>query len=162
MEDHHVDRPEVEAEQSAQPTGTNRSNPTASRVPAASENRPRAAATPRRGRHFPRTIPAPARIWQQSLGQSREPAALWLASLVVTARGQTPDPIPNSAVKTLSADGTAAQARGRAGRRQARPAPQPHPPPRLPQRMPATPVPAYQSLHQPRRGVEQPGSSSGS
>jgi hypothetical protein len=28
---------------------------------------------------------------------------------VVTARGQTPDPIPNSAVKTLSADGTASQ-----------------------------------------------------
>jgi hypothetical protein len=27
VEDHHVDRPEVEAEQSAQPTGTNRSNP---------------------------------------------------------------------------------------------------------------------------------------
>jgi hypothetical protein len=30
-------------------------------------------------------------------------------SLVATARGQTPDPIPNSAVKTLSADGTASQ-----------------------------------------------------
>ena len=27
--------------------------------------------------------------------------------LVVMARGKTPDPIPNSAVKTLSADGTA-------------------------------------------------------
>jgi hypothetical protein len=27
--------------------------------------------------------------------------------LVVMARGQAPDPIPNSAVKTLSADGTA-------------------------------------------------------
>ena len=27
--------------------------------------------------------------------------------LVVMARGNTPDPIPNSAVKTLSADGTA-------------------------------------------------------
>ena len=26
--------------------------------------------------------------------------------LVVIARGNTPDPIPNSAVKTLSADGT--------------------------------------------------------
>src|SRR6266478_4710977 len=32
------------------------------------------------------------------------------AGLVAMARGQTPDPIPNSAVKTLSADGTAAQA----------------------------------------------------
>ena len=30
-----------------------------------------------------------------------------LAGLVAIARGQTPDPIPNSAVKTLSADGTA-------------------------------------------------------
>ena len=32
-----------------------------------------------------------------------------LAGLVAIARGQTPDPIPNSAVKTLSADGTASQ-----------------------------------------------------
>jgi hypothetical protein len=31
-----------------------------------------------------------------------------LLGLVVMARGKTPDPIPNSAVKTLSADGTAA------------------------------------------------------
>ena len=31
----------------------------------------------------------------------------WLFDdLVVIARGNTPDPIPNSAVKTLSADGT--------------------------------------------------------
>jgi hypothetical protein len=30
-----------------------------------------------------------------------------LLGLVVMARGKTPDPIPNSAVKTLSADGTA-------------------------------------------------------
>ena len=29
--------------------------------------------------------------------------------LVATARGKTPDPIPNSAVKTLSANGTASQ-----------------------------------------------------
>jgi hypothetical protein len=28
---------------------------------------------------------------------------------VVMARGPTPDPIPNSAVKTLSADGTTSQ-----------------------------------------------------
>jgi hypothetical protein len=33
---------------------------------------------------------------------------LWsLLGLVVMARGMTPDPIPNSAVKTLRADGTA-------------------------------------------------------
>ena len=30
-----------------------------------------------------------------------------LVGLVAIARGKTPDPIPNSAVKTLSADGTA-------------------------------------------------------
>jgi hypothetical protein len=36
-------------------------------------------------------------------------SVLWLLlGLVVMARGKTPDPIPNSAVKTLSADGTAA------------------------------------------------------
>ena len=32
-----------------------------------------------------------------------------LHGLVAMARGKTPDPIPNSAVKTLSADGTASQ-----------------------------------------------------
>ena len=32
-----------------------------------------------------------------------------LDGLVAIARGKTPDPIPNSAVKTLSADGTASQ-----------------------------------------------------
>jgi hypothetical protein len=31
---------------------------------------------------------------------------VFLDDLVVIARGNTPDPIPNSAVKTLSADGT--------------------------------------------------------
>ena len=35
-----------------------------------------------------------------------------LADLVALARGPTPDPIPNSAVKTLSADGTASQGVG--------------------------------------------------
>ena len=33
--------------------------------------------------------------------------AMFFDDLVVMARGETPDPIPNSAVKTLSADGTA-------------------------------------------------------
>jgi hypothetical protein len=32
-----------------------------------------------------------------------------IAGLVAMARGQTPDPIPNSAVKTLCANGTAPQ-----------------------------------------------------
>ena len=33
--------------------------------------------------------------------------AMFFDDLVVMARGEAPDPIPNSAVKTLSADGTA-------------------------------------------------------
>src|ERR1700737_1079348 len=36
-------------------------------------------------------------------------AGAGLAGLVAIARGHTPDPIPNSAVKTLSAHGTATQ-----------------------------------------------------
>ena len=35
------------------------------------------------------------------------PALPSIDGLVATARGEPPDPIPNSAVKTLSADGTA-------------------------------------------------------
>ena len=38
--------------------------------------------------------------------------AMFFDDLVVMARGETPDPIPNSAVKTLSADGTASQGVG--------------------------------------------------
>ena len=34
-------------------------------------------------------------------------ATVFFDDLVVMARGEAPDPIPNSAVKTLSADGTA-------------------------------------------------------
>ena len=37
----------------------------------------------------------------------RKGSRVRLDDLVVMARGPTPDPIPNSAVKTLSADGTA-------------------------------------------------------
>ena len=163
MEDHHVDRPEVEAEQSAQPTGTNRSNPPdPNAVPGISrgqpENRRRAAASahqapikagiPDRGSPAAarQTLPPspsqfpPGRQSTDDRRQSTEnhlgilssgdaafcgfdllqivssvhrllsSAQGGLASLVATARGQTPDPIPNSAVKTLSADGTAAQA----------------------------------------------------
>ena len=38
--------------------------------------------------------------------------AMFFDDLVVMARGEAPDPIPNSAVKTLSADGTASQGVG--------------------------------------------------
>jgi hypothetical protein len=36
----------------------------------------------------------------------------WLDDLVIIARGPTPDPIPNSAVKSLCANGTASQDAG--------------------------------------------------
>nr|ADI18619.1 hypothetical protein [uncultured Rhodospirillales bacterium HF4000_24M03] len=39
--------------------------------------------------------------------QSRQSRLPFIDGLVVTARAPTPDPIPNSAVKTLRADGTA-------------------------------------------------------
>ena len=126
MEDHHVDRPEVEAEQSAQPTGTNRSNPPDpnplpgalgkdGKPPACSGKRPSrdapAAARQTLPRHLHKSRPVGPRIKSGgSIRPDRAPLRAGshggLASLVATARGQTPDPIPNSAVKTLSADGT--------------------------------------------------------
>ena len=39
-------------------------------------------------------------------GANIQQSIFFFDDLVVIARGQTPDPIPNSAVKTLSADGT--------------------------------------------------------
>ena len=87
MEDHHVDRPGVEAEQSVQPTGTNRSKaPThTARVqrPDPAARRPQTPLTP--------------------ITRVGSPG------LVAIAGGKAPDPIPNSAVKTPSADGTASQ-----------------------------------------------------
>ncbi len=145
MEDHHVDRPEVEAEQSAQLTGTNRSieldpksrNPRPNPVRVQRQNplsphsgargpgegrgpeRPHTKTLPfphTRSHYKPPEQPpaelAPCSSQGQALaGTAGGPSGgQGLAGLVAMARGQTPDPIPNSAVKTLSADGTAAQA----------------------------------------------------
>ena len=94
MRDHHVDRPEVEGAQSPQLTGTNRSTAPDPGEDAARVQRqdPHAAATP-----------------AQLSDAGAAPATGGLHGLAAIARGQTPDPIPNSAVKTLSADGTAPQ-----------------------------------------------------
>ena len=113
MVDHHVDRPEVKAGQPVQLTGTNRSiglihtgaappRPTTARV-----QRPAA----RRGTPPPRFQPGAAQRGHtaDTLRLTSHPHR-GLAGLVAIARGQTPDPIPNSAVKTLCAHGTAAQA----------------------------------------------------
>ena len=53
-----------------------------------------------------------AQIGKQKVGSQGPdngpgPSAPCFEDLVAMARGNTPDPIPNSAVKTLSADGTA-------------------------------------------------------
>jgi hypothetical protein len=137
VEDHHVDRPEVEAEQSVQLTGTNRSigldrrrfaksaapaEQTFRRKPSACSGKtlfPRTSRArgpddlktlPSHPSHYkcphPRCLPEPL----PGLNQGRASRGQGFAGLVAMARGQTPDPIPNSAVKTLSADGTAAQA----------------------------------------------------
>ena len=56
-------------------------------------------------------VPGHARGSRSPNGSLRSPGLpAVLAGLVAIARGKTPDPIPNSAVKTLCADGTAAQA----------------------------------------------------
>jgi hypothetical protein len=106
--DYHVDRPEVEREQSPQLTGTNRSiglihrcPPIGTAPPPACSVKPLLSAFAGAGsqhanRHF--CLPHITLWAHHPLG------------LVAIARGQAPDPIPNSAVKTLRAHGTAAQA----------------------------------------------------
>ncbi len=112
VEDHHVDRPEVEREQSPQLTGTNRS---IGLIAGGSQNR---RTTARVQRQDPHAAPAktllPPSPHSSHPNPSEQPIRTTqrggLAGLVAIARGQTPDPIPNSAVKTLCANGTAAQA----------------------------------------------------
>ena len=111
MADHHVDRPEVEAGQPAQLTGTNRSIDLLPGAPKAPHHRPRAAPIPAPAAHktLPLTSPHITPQHRVPLGAFAS-TGLARAGLVAMARGQAPDPIPNSAVKTLSAHGTAAPA----------------------------------------------------
>ena len=95
MVDHHVDRPEVEAGQPAQLTGTNRSMHW-SAAPSGKDQPIQGAANP----------PSRDDTHTTRFHSTRSGG---IAGLVAIARGKTPDPIPNSAVKTLSADGTASQ-----------------------------------------------------
>ena len=105
MEDHHVDRPGVDAQQCVKLTGTNRSiglisdaGQTAHAIRAQSSGIGDQTDVGRDATDRPANsdlIPDP-----------RSPTPVF-DDLVVMARGNTPDPIPNSAVKTLSADGTA-------------------------------------------------------
>ena len=101
MEDHHVDRPEVEAGQPAQLTGTNRSM---AHLSAAFSGKYQKQMKPLSGKPILQThLVRHIRFLPDGPGIPRG----GLVGLVAIARGKTPDPIPNSAVKTLCADGTA-------------------------------------------------------
>ena len=99
MIDHHVDRPGVEARQRVELTGTNRSIGLIrlQRRTIARSDKPEDTKT----QSVHTTI-------RKSSNAQKEP----LDDLVAIARGNTPDPIPNSAVKTLRANGTAPQDAG--------------------------------------------------
>ncbi len=95
MEDHHVDRPDVEAQQCVELTGPNRSIGLIER-------------------HVPRSGKGKRRSKDVSLEDN---TAVMFQCCVLRrpgghGEGQTPDPIPNSDVKTLCADGTSSQGAG--------------------------------------------------
>ena len=109
MVDHHVDRPGVEAEQSVELTGTNRSiDALERRIQRQGSDKDAALriSVCNRAADNSREDTSLTRTTRSSSFPARTPAG-GLAGLVAIARGKTPDPIPNSAVKTLSADGTA-------------------------------------------------------
>ena len=106
--DHHVDRLDVDAQQCVKLTSTNRSIGLISSI-ACSDKHPDKV---RRAIQFGAIscfiyscIMNDARAFARAMLE-RHPATFFVNDLVVIARGNTPDPIPNSAVKTLSADGT--------------------------------------------------------
>ena len=91
MIDHHVDRPDVDDQQWAELTGTNRSIGLINhKTPSHVATKPDPKDTPKVHTASPMTHPSVS-----------------LDDLAAIARGNTPDPIPNSAVKTLCANGTA-------------------------------------------------------
>ena len=160
--DHHVDRPGVHAQQRAQPTGPNRPNARPSRVraPGADPSRPapnranRATIIPQHPQtHLDQYTHKHTPIPPSHPKPGLRPRG-GLADLVAMADGDPPDPIPNSAVKPSSAHDTAAQAAGQSvAARSANPPPTSHPK-TGPHRAPPN--------GNRQRGVEQPGSSSGS
>jgi hypothetical protein len=103
--DHHVDRLDVDAQQCVKLTSTNRSIGLISHI----------ACSDKQAAKLPAHLAASlTRASLDPITRDRDPAsarakaraAFFFDDLVVIARGNTPDPIPNSAVKTLSADGT--------------------------------------------------------
>ena len=121
MVDHHVDRPGVEAQQCVKLTGTNRSFGFDPCKPQARFAGVRQA--PGSRNQVPGT-----RFQESGTDKALDLTSSWILTpgswnlpsddLVVMARGQTPDPIPNSAVKTLERRWYCVLRRGRVGRRQ--------------------------------------------
>ena len=138
MEDHHVDRPGVEVQQCMELTGTNRSiGLFLLRSRTGRSGKPRmqrktlysAGGAPRgcdrasfryagavqavrvrlSGRPYGMVRPGAASCSGVPCPKSRIRGLAWPGGY---SEGETPDPIPNSAVKTLSADGTASQGVG--------------------------------------------------
>ena len=98
MIDHHVDRPGVNVRQRIELTGPNRSTGFLLAAPILKR-----AADER-----PRKIRSQAvLLFRLRAGGAPDPRRGGFDDLVAMARGEAPDPISNSAVKTLSADGTA-------------------------------------------------------
>ena len=112
MVDHHVDRPEVEAGQPAQLTGTNRSMHWSARTQRQGSwfrLQSSVISDPKGGKHLLSATHTTRFGNRQDQRSVLITDYCLLNSLVAIARGKTPDPIPNSAVKTLSANGTASQ-----------------------------------------------------
>ena len=111
MEDHHVDRPDVKARQRVKLTGTNRSFDLIALVAKARERAKRAQTTDDRGRMRKKS----ACFAEMAMGRRklvfRPPSSP--SSVLGRPGGYSeepiPDPIPNSAVKVLCADGTKPQ-----------------------------------------------------
>ena len=127
MEDHHVDRPDVDAQQCVKLTGTNRSFDLIALVAKA---RARAKARSENRRRMTEIRGQTTNLSSDPSSAARNPVLLrsddgrqmtddkvpicppFFAGLVALARRKRPDPIPNSAVKRLSADGTLSQDTG--------------------------------------------------
>ena len=107
--DHWVDRPEVQARQRAQPTGTNRPTRTThphAHAPAPAPERAGAGGEP----DHPRPLRSPEPTHPTPTRGGRPPGAAHHNPTTVpaaTAGGETPGPIPNPEAKPPSANGTA-------------------------------------------------------
>ena len=110
MIDHHVDRLDVDAQQCVKLTSTNRSiglilAPSHAAINGLTTSVPHKAGT--LGCFLYSCIPVSTiHDIDPASARAKARASFFFDDLVVIARGNTPDPIPNSAVKTLSADGT--------------------------------------------------------